>query len=354
MSLVEITNVIERFSRQVLVKEIGVEGLMKLMKAKVAIVGCGATGSTAAELLARAGIGFIRVIDRDFVDVSNLPRTHLYYEADALESMPKALAIANNLKKVNSLVKVEPVVTEVDQYNVEKLIKDVDVIFDGTDNMSIRFLLNDASIKLNKPWIYVGVERWYGLIMPIIPGKTACLQCLLSKPPPEVGNICDVLGVLNTTVTIVTSVAVTELIKYLLGFNVGGYLLHVDSFNYEIQKINVTRNPNCRACVYRRFEHLKPQPKIRAKRICGTNAVQVYPKEDMVIDLTQLRKGKLNEKVIEVATPYVVRARVGNYTVILFRDGRAIVDGITNEKLALKIYDSLLEKIKKLYKKTFS
>lgn len=342
---------IEMYSRQVLIKEIGVKGLAKLRRSRVAIIGCGATGSTAAELLARAGVGFLRVIDRDFVDISNIPRTHLLTEDDAEKSMPKAIACTTNLKRISSLTKVEPAITDVNPNNIEELIADVDIVIDGLDNFTTRYLINDAAIKLRKPWVYIGVERWFGNVMLIIPGKTACLRCLIVEPPPEVGNVCEILGVVNTTVNMAVSIAVTEVLKYLLGLKTGGELIVIDSLRYTIDKIKMVRNPKCPACSLMNLEFLNQRNKqFKAKRICGTNAVQVYPDDKVEVNTEKLTDIKISSGSVLLATPYIAKIKVNNYEVVLFRDGRAIINELIDEKLAMEIYKKIMDEISEYVK----
>jgi len=173
---------IERFSRQVLVKEVGVKGLAKIRKTRIAIIGCGATGTVQAELLARLGVGFIRVVDKDYVDLSNLPRTQLFDYKDAKEAIPKAIACAEKIRKIDPNVEVEPVITRVTGSNIVKLIEDVDIVVDGTDNLLTRFIINDAVIKLNKPWVFVGAVTWYGNVLFVNPGKRSLSQGLSKYP----------------------------------------------------------------------------------------------------------------------------------------------------------------------------
>jgi len=341
-----VANIIEMYSRQVIVKEVGVKGLIKLLKSRVAIIGCGATGSTAAELLVRAGIGFVRIIDRDFVEVSNIPRTHILTERDAVDVLPKAVACARGLREISSLVKVEHVVADVNSSNVENLIKDVDLIVDGSDNFSVRYLINDAAVKYRKPWVFIGVERWYGSVMLIIPGKTPCLRCVMPRPPPEVGDVCNILGVINTVVSMTVSAAVTEVLKYFLGLDAGGELIVIDGLRLSINKVRILRNPKCPTCVLGRFEFLDNRELRRARRICGSNAVQVYPLDDIELDTSALPNISLSNSEVLLSTPYVAKLKVKDYEVILFRDGRAIINGLSDEELAIKIYDDLVSRLK--------
>ncbi len=340
-------SLLERYSRQIILKEVGVEGLKKLRKARVAIVGCGATGSVEAELLARAGIGYIKIIDRDYVDISNLPRTLLFSDDDAEKSLPKAIACANRLGEIVPDLEVKPVVSEVNPRNVLELVGDVDIILDGLDNMETRYLINEVSVKLGIPWIFVGAERWYGMTMTVIPGKTACFKCLLPTPPIGGEDACEVRGVINTATTITATIAVNECIKYLLGMRVGGELFAVDCLNMEVDKFMIKRRKDCPICVEKKFEYLGSGIEYRVRRICGSPAVMIYPVSDEVIDINALNGDELRKYVdVEYMTPFNARLRFGDNRIVVFADGRAIVEGVTDEKLALEIYKKVLNIVK--------
>lgn len=340
--------VVERYSRLIVLKEFGIGGLKKLRDARVAIVGCGATGSVEAELLARAGVGYLKVIDRDYVDLGNLYRTHLFTEEDFKKSLPKAVACADRLGEINSGVDVEPVVTEINPSNVEMLLKNVDIILDGLDNMETRYLVNEFSVKHGIPWIFVGVERWHGMAMAVIPGETACLKCILPRPPAIAGDACEIRGVINTAVAVTAAIAVNECIKYLLGLRVGGELLAVDCLNMDLEKFTVKRRRECPTCVGRKFEYLGAITRYRAKRICGTPAVMVYPETKEKIDMEIFLRDALREHLdVEQVLPYNARIRIGGNKVIIFADGRAIVEGITDTESAIKLYRKIIEVVGK-------
>lgn len=341
----KISKLLEEYSRQIIIKEIGVKGQLKLLSSRVVVIGCGATGSAVAELLVRAGVGFIKIVDRDFVELSNIPRSHLHVEGDADSAKPKALSCAEKLSKINSFSKVVPLITEVNQSNIGDLISDADLVIDATDNYEIRYLINDATLKLRKPWVHIGVGGWYGQVMFIKPYETACFRCLLPKPPPEVGDACNVLGVMNTLVTMVASIAVNEAIKYLVGLEVGNYLIFVDALRTQVSKFKVARNPECPSCSLGRLDFLNRREYRKTKVICGSNSIQVYPSSQVSLKFECIQDLNIEGVDIISITPHTLRARVDGYEITLFNDGRAIVIGLTDEKIALEIYESLLSKL---------
>jgi len=337
-------DVIEMFSRQILVRDVGVKGLKRLLESRVVILGCGATGSTIAELLVRAGVGFIRIVDRDIVELSNLPRTHLFTNRDVEELRPKALACADHLREYLGINKIEPVISNIDSSNIERLIKDVDLIIDGSDNYELRYLINDAAIKHGKPWIYVGVEGWFGSVMFIKPYETACLRCIIPQPPPDVGDACDIIGVMNVTVSMTASVAASIALKYLMGVKIDPEYIFVDARDLSIHKFKIVRNPNCPACGFRRLEFLNKDAE-HVKRICGSNSVQIIPRERMVISLNKMISSKyINEEFkILRSSDYVAIIKHKDHDIIIFVDGRAIITGLSDEKTAENIYKRLIE-----------
>ncbi len=334
---------IERFSRQIIVREIGVKGLVKLRNSRVAVIGCGATGSAEAELLARLGVGFIRVVDKDFVDLSNLPRVHLMYTEDARKAIPKAVACAERIKSIDPDIEVEPVVARVGPDNILDIVGDVDLIMDGTDNMEIRYLINDAAVKLGKPWIFVGAETWYGNVLLVEPGKGPCLRCFMPRPIVERHDVCDILGVVNTAVTMTASVAATLALQLLLGMEADhDHLYVVDALRLELDKVRIKRNEKCPTCGLQRFEFLEKRVEAVSARICGTNAVEVMPPHPMRLNLPELAKHMDSARLVSVTEHTLKIAISDTASLILFRDGRAIVDGITDEEEAWRIYKELV------------
>ncbi len=334
---------IERFSRQILVKDIGVSGLKKLRSSRVVVIGCGATGTAQAELLARLGIGYIRVVDKDYVDISNLPRTHLYTYIDAKQSIPKAIACANRLSEIDPTIHVEPVITRVTPDNIEDLVRDVDLIIDGTDNLATRFLINDVSIKYGIPWIFVGFSSWYGQVFFINPGKGPCLDCIIPRrilEREERGDACEVLGAVNTAIALVSSIAATLALKHLLGIlNDYNTLYVVNGKRLEIHHVRIERNMDCPTCIHRRFEFLAKKGSRRgATRICGSNAVEITPPVKTSLNLEELSKRYEPGKILSV-NKYTMRIMVDDIvSIILFNDGRAIIDGVNDEEYAWKLY----------------
>jgi len=342
---------IERFSRQIIVKDIGVNGLKKIRGTRVAIIGCGATGTAQAELLARLGIGYIRVIDKDFVDISNLPRVHLYTYSDAKQSLPKAVACARRLKEIDPTISVEPVIERITPSNIEKLVEDVDLIIDGTDNLTTRFLINDVSVKHGIPWVFIGFSSWYGQVFFINPGKGPCLSCIIPRrmlEREERGDACEIQGAVNTAVTLLASIAVTLVLKHILGIlNDYNTMYIVNGKTLDVDKIRIERNPKCSTCVHRRFEFLESSiNEERAIRICGSNAVEIIPPRQLRINLYEFSKKYSGVRIISV-NEYTLRIKVDDaISIILFNNGRAIIDGLNDEETAWKLYrEYVLDKI---------
>ena len=209
----------DRYSRQILVAQIGASGQERLKNSRVAVIGCGALGTVSANNLARAGVGYLRIIDRDFVELDNLQRQILFDEDDVQRGMPKAMAAAEKLRRINSSVEIVAEVSDVHRRNIEGFIQDVDLVLDATDNFETRFLINDACFKHRKPWVYGAAISGYGMTMNIIPGQTACFRSIVSSLPPS-GTVdtCDTVGVLNAVTGVIGSIQSNEAIKLLLGF----------------------------------------------------------------------------------------------------------------------------------------
>src|SRR5688572_18028516 len=265
----------ERYSRQILFPEIGAAGQQKLIDSRVAIIGCGALGASHAEMLSRAGVGHLKIVDRDFVEFTNLQRQTLYKESDAAERLPKAIAAKQRIAEINSDVVIDAVVTDVNQSNIERLIADVDLILDGTDNFQIRYLLNDAAVKLGKTWIYGAAVSSYGTTMTIIPGETPCLRCIF-EDIPDAGSspTCDTAGVIMPIIATVSAVQVTEAIKILVGDTGArhGSLMQFDVWENDWRKIKLsTPNPDCPACGRHVFDFLDAETTEFAAVLCGRN-----------------------------------------------------------------------------------
>jgi adenylyltransferase/sulfurtransferase len=327
----------ERYSRQVLFEGIGADGQRRLSAAHVTLVGCGALGSVLAETLVRGGVGFLRICDRDHLELHNLQRQVLFDEADVAAGLPKAMAAAAKLARINSSVRVEPIVADVTHANVERLISDADVILDGTDNFETRYLLNDVSVATGKPWIYGAVIGSTGLVMPVLPGETPCLRCVFeSAPPPELSPTCDTAGVLAPAVQVVASLQAAEVFKLLTGQRnlVTRGLISVDVWESRFARLNVGEKPNseCACCGKRQFDYLSGKSASRTATLCGRDAVQISPPGDgRRIDLAALaEKLRPLARSPVIVNAFLLQAAIGAHTLSLFADGRAIVKGTKN------------------------
>jgi molybdopterin-synthase adenylyltransferase len=330
----------EKYSRQVLFAGIGPEGQERLLASRVAIVGCGAIGAAAANLLVRAGVGYIRIIDRDFVEPSNLQRQTLFDESDARNILPKAVAAERKLRSINSSVTVEGVVADLSPRNAETLLGGVDVLLDGTDNFETRFLINDLAVKSGRPWIYAAGVASYGLTMTVRPGATPCLACLLESGGVNQGleETCDTIGVLGPIVNLIASLQVAEALKLLSGRPeaLHGRLISCDIWTGRMQSIGVARNPQCRACARRDFTYLagEAQPRIT---MCGRDSVQIHERA-RVLDLAVL-EARLKPLVDDVRqNDFLLRFRIAPYEMTVFADGRAILKGTKDPAVARSLY----------------
>jgi molybdopterin/thiamine biosynthesis adenylyltransferase len=329
---------IERYSRQILFPGIGEQGQEKLLESSAVVVGCGALGSAAAGLLVRAGLGRVRVIDRDFIELSNLQRQTLFDEADARESLPKAVAAERKLRAMNSSVAVEGVVADVSPGNALELLSGFSIILDGADNFETRFLVNDAAIRLGVPWIYAAVVASYGVTMAIEPGRTACLACLVE--PSGTGGLeetCDTAGILNSAAAFIAALEVAAALRRLTaGEPVNGRLISADVWTGRFQSLAVERNPDCRACVHGVLRYLegKAQPHIT---MCGRDSVQIHERSRR-LDLDALGR-RLRRTAGEVrGNEFLLRFRVPPYEVTVFADGRAIFKGTKDPAVARSLY----------------
>jgi molybdopterin-synthase adenylyltransferase len=330
----------ERYSRQILFRGIGEEGQRKIAAGRVAIVGCGATGSALASLLARAGVGWLRIIDRDYVEPSNLQRQTLFDEADAADSLPKAVAAARKIRAFNSDATVEERVDDLVPENVEVLLEGADVILDGTDNFETRYLLNDYAVEQSRPWIYTAAVGSYGVTMNVLPGKTSCLACIFPDSPRGIVETCETSGVLNTAVNGVASVAATEVLKMLLGDSALGRLrrtlLSIDVWTGEHSEISANRpRADCRVCGMRDFIHLAGEGRPHIT-MCGRNSVQIHERF-RPIDFAEMQR-RLETHGAVRHNEFVLKFWREPYEITLFPDGRAIIKGTTDPGLARSLY----------------
>ena len=331
----------ERYSRQILFPGIGREGQERLLASRVLLVGCGALGASHAEMLARAGIGNIRIVDRDFVEFTNLQRQTLYKESDAADRIPKAVAAKNRIAQINSEVEVEAIVADINNSNVESLIDGCDVVLDGSDNFQVRYLVNDACVKHSKPWIYGAAVSSYGTTMTVIPGESPCLRCIF-EDMPDAGSspTCDTAGVIMPIISSISSVQVAEALKMLTGQrgDLHRSLMQVDIWRNEWRKIKLAEpNPDCVACGKSAFEFLDAESQEFAAVLCGRNAVQVAPPHPVKLDMEELA-GRLCYTSVVNYNEYLVRFPIDVYEMTVFTDGRAIVKGTDDVSVARSLY----------------
>lgn len=346
------SNLTERYSRQILFAGIGEKGQGRLLASSAVLVGCGALGTAVANLLVRAGLGRLRIIDRDFVEPSNLQRQTLFDESDARESLPKAVAAERRLRAINSGVSIEGVVADLTPKNAGEMLAGHDIILDGTDNFETRFLLNDIAVKLGKPWIYAAVVGSYGVTMTIRPGITACLACLLDpqdganarsqNAPPQIEDTCDTIGILASAAGVIASIEAAEAIKLLAAQpdpvvpEPLARMLSFDVWTGQHHSVRVARNPDCRACVHHEFRYLNghAQPHVT---MCGRDSVQIHERS------RSLDLGALAARLAPLATnirhnDFLLRFLVAPHEVTVFTDGRAIIKGTRDPAVARSLY----------------
>lgn len=341
-----------RYHRQTIFPPIGAEGQERLLDATAVLIGCGATGSSLANLLVRAGFGRVRIVDRDFVELTNLQRQILFDEDDIAAKLPKAEAAARKLRRINSQVDVQSVVADVNPGNILGLISDATVVLDGTDNFSTRFLINDAALKLAIPWVYTGVVASYGMTATFVPegapaklpgnrAETGCLRCLLGEmPPPGAAETCDTAGIIGPVVTFLTSIAATEAIKLVVGrgaLNPG--LIHADLWLHEYESFGgAGKHPDCPACGLRRFDFLNAEIGTTTSTLCGRNAVQVNVAGAAELDLANLERQLMPVASRLSRNDFLLRAQIDDYELTVFPDNRAIIKGTNDEDVARGLY----------------
>ncbi|MGA2095617.1 MAG: ThiF family adenylyltransferase [Candidatus Acidiferrum sp.] len=330
----------EKYSRQILFAGIGEEGQQRLLASSAVIVGCGAIGAAAAGLLVRAGVGRVRILDRDFVESSNLQRQSLFDEDDARSAIPKAVAAERKLRSINSSGAVEGLVSDLNPRNAEELLTGFDLILDGTDNFETRFLINDFAVHAARPWIYAAAVASYGVTMTIRPGLTPCLACLLESSSNGHGleDTCDTIGVLGPIVNLIASLEVAEALKLLSGRSdaLHNRLISSDVWTGHFQSVRVAQNPSCRACVRREFSYLEGQVQPHIT-LCGRDSVQIHER-NRSLDLSALRN-KLAPTVSDVrCNEFLLCFRADIYQMTVFADGRAILKGTKDPAVARSLY----------------
>lgn len=328
----------DRYSRQIRFREIGEAGQKRLAQSRVAIVGCGALGSIQAELLARAGVGYLRLIDRDYVEWSNLQRQTLFDEKDAKASLPKAVAAAKRLNAINSSIEIEPLVSDLVPDNADDLLAKIHLIMDGTDNFDTRYLINDFAVKHDIPWIYGAAVGSYGIKMPVLPRKTCCLRCMMPEPPTGSQPSCETTGVLGPVTATIAALQVADALKILAGDveQIAGKVTVVDLWSGDIQQMpQPSASPDCPVCGCGEFSYLAGASRAPIA-LCGRNAVQVYGRErnldlkELAQRIEPLGKVKFNE--------FALRAQIDNFDITVFPDGRAILKGTTDVGVARGLY----------------
>ncbi len=328
----------ERYSRQILFAGVGPEGQEKLRQAHVAVVGVGATGAASASLLARAGVGALTLIDRDFVEESNLQRQVLFDEADARESLPKAEAARRKIAGFNSEIEVRAHVADLAPGNVHELLGGAEIVLDATDNFETRYLVNDYAVEQGKPWIYAAAVGAYAATMNIVPGETACLACIFPEPPGGAVETCDTAGILNSAVNLAASIQVTEALKWIVGARerMRRTLLSCDLWSSEWSSVSAAHpRPDCTVCGARDFVHLRGEGRPHIT-LCGRNSVQIH-EHSRPVDLAEMET-RLRPHGTVRRNDMLLRFERGPHTLTLFPDGRAILQGTTDVAQARSFY----------------
>ncbi len=337
----------DRYARQTLFAGIGRVGQERLLASRVAIIGCGALGTVLANNLARAGIGHLTIADRDFIEANNLQRQVLFDEDDLARSLPKAIAAAERLRRINSEIEITGLAEDINADNIEAIIASADLVMDGTDNFETRYLLNDACVKAGKPWIYSGVIASYGVTMNILPGDTACLRCIFPEMPlPGTTPTCDTAGVLNGIVGAIASIASTEALKILLGRpeKINRAMLWMDLWENTHDQMEIPRMPDCPTCSQGHYEFLDDASSGQSASLCGRNAVQVRPPRRPANghDAPSMNFPLLAERLREVGevnfNHFLLRFRVESYELTVFPDARAIIKGTNDQAIARSLY----------------
>ena len=334
-----------RYQKQMLFDGIGQDGQHALAKRRVLLVGCGALGCVLADAMTRAGVGHLRIVDRDFVELSNLQRQTLFTEDDVTSHLPKAIAAADRLRRINSSIKIEPIVADADFNNIRGFAEGADLIMDGTDNFEIRYLINDLSLDTGIPWIFTGCTGSHGQMMPVLPGETACLRCLMQNPPPPGSTeTCDTAGVLGPAIGVIASLQAAMALKIMTGQKeaVPQKLTIVDVWGLTFRQMDVSNlreSTECPACKGGERLWLDGSQSAGSTILCGRNAVQISPPEKTGLSLPELAN-RLESAGVVTSNPFLVRVAVAesDLEVTVFPDGRAIVKGTEDPAAARAIY----------------
>ena len=341
-----------RYHKQMLFSGIGELGQQRLKNSTVLLAGCGALGCVLADSLTRAGVGHIRIVDRDFVELSNLQRQILFDEDDANQQLPKAVAAHRRLSRVNSEINIEPVVANLDFSNIQKLCQNVDLILDGTDNFETRYLINDAALEFQIPWIFTGVTGSSGQVLPILPGKSPCLRCLMpTPPPPGASETCDTAGVLGPAIGALASLEAALALKLLCGHaaDIQPQLTLLDVWTGKHRHVDLTpllQSHSCNACHQNERLWLHGERRTASTVLCGRNAVQISPAETLLLSLEELanrlRKSgqiSLNRFMLRLnINPPETTTSETPVEITVFPDGRAIIRGTSDPAIAQSLY----------------
>lgn len=335
----------KRYEKQEKCSFIGTQGQKSIQQKHVLIVGMGALGSSSAEMLVRAGVGTLSIVDRDYVERSNLHRQQLYSEADCRESIPKVVAAKRRLSAINSEVQINAYVIDADPINLLPILQNVDVIMDATDNFGIRFILNDLSQKYNIPLVFGSCVGSYGNTYTFLPGKTPCLHCLLEKIPLS-GATCDTVGVINPIVQMIASYQVTDCLKLLVGdiTSIRSTLLSIDMWKNQHYSIRVdkAKHHDCLSCGDEAiYPYLQYDAQTKTTVLCGRNTVQIRPTQQTEMNF-DLLENHLNKLGMTKRNPYLLTFEYENYRLVFFQDGRVFIHGTSDEQKAKKIYYNLM------------
>lgn len=336
-----------KYSRQLLFWPDGTHSQEKLSKKTVTVIGMGALGTALANHLVRAGVGKLRIVDRDFVEESNLQRQMLFDEQDALNHLPKVIAAKQKLSLINSDVDIRGFIEEINAYNIEEIVRGSDLILDGTDNMATRFLINDISHKLEIPWIYGGVVHSRGMTTTIIPNKTPCFRCLFPETEPSQGDTCDTIGVLSTIVQVIASYQATEAFKLLIDdhSSIRQEMLQIDVWKNDFDEFpfQASLNKTCPCCQEKNYTFLDNNQSTKiVTSLCGRNSIQITPAQNQSnVNFDEYySKWKNVGKVVR--TPYLLRLSYNEYQLSLFKNGRLLIQGTNDQVIAKRLYSTLV------------
>ncbi len=325
-----------RYSRQERLAGVGEEGQKRISASRMTVVGCGALGTAQAELLVRAGVGHLRIVDRDFVELSNLQRQLLFDESDARDALPKAIAARKRLLAINSSVGVEAVVADLTPENANDLLDNSDIILDGTDNFETRYLINDYAVSQGRPWIYGAAVGTYGIKMAMMPGDTACFRCVYPEPPGGVQPTCETAGVFGPVTASIAALQSSEALKFAAEGSISGAIVTLDLWDLRIRQVGApARDPDCPCCVHRQFEYLDGRHQAPIS-LCGRNAVQIHERRRPV-DLPALARQLESAGQVRF-NEFALRASIDSFELTIFPDGRAIIKGTTDTGVARSLY----------------